>query len=85
MSSAQNAGEIAFLGDLGNPLQVTLCGDRACRVRGMRVKLRLCACLCDPLRRSCVSSARNAGEIAFLGDPGQPSAEIVRVESAECR
>ena len=28
---------------------------------------------------------RNAGEIAFLGDPGQPSAEIVRVEGAECR
>ena len=39
----------------------------------------------NPLRRSCVSSARNAGEIAFLDFEVQPSAEIVRVECAECR
>ena len=39
----------------------------------------------DPLRRSCVSKARNAGEIAFWIWPAQPSAEIVRVEGAKCR
>ena len=34
-----------------------------------------------------MSKTRNASdsEIAFLGDPGQPSAEIVRVEGGECR
>ena len=63
----------------------TLCGDRACRVRGMQVKLRFWISKCNPLRRSCVSSARNAGEIAFLDFEVQPSAEIVRVECAECR
>ena len=63
----------------------TLCGDRACRVRGMQVKLRFLISKCNPLRRSCVSSARNAGEIAIFGFEVQPSAEIVRVECAECR
>ena len=52
----------------------TLCGDRACRVREMQAT-----------RRSCVSSARNAGESAICPGPGQPSAEIVRVECAKCR
>ena len=28
---------------------------------------------------------RDAGEIAFVGERGQPSAEIVHVEGAECR
>ena len=37
------------------------------------------------LRRSCVSSARNAGESAICRLPPQPSAEIVRVECAKCR
>ena len=37
----------------------------------------------NPLRRSCVSSARTAGESAIC--PAQPSAEIVRVECAKCR
>ena len=63
----------------------TLCGDRACRVRGMQVKLRFWISKCNPLRRSCVSSARNAGEIAISDFEVQPSAEIVRVECAECR
>ena len=63
----------------------TLCGDRACRVRGMQVKLCFLISKCNPLRRSCVSSARNAGEIAFFGFEVQPSAEIVRVKCAECR
>ena len=39
----------------------------------------------SPLRRSCVSSARNAGESAIWFCRGQPSAEIVRVECAKCR
>ena len=41
----------------------------------------------DPLwnSRSCVSSARNAGESAICPVPAQPSAEIVRVECAKCR
>ena len=32
-----------------------------------------------------MSSARNAGEIVFFDFDVQPSAEIVRVECAECR
>ena len=40
---------------------------------------------CNPLRRSCVSSARNAGESAICPGRAQPSAEIVRVERAKCR
>ena len=62
----------------------TLCGDRACRVRGMQVKLLFLVSKCNPLRRSCVSSARNAGEIAISDFEVQPSAEIVRVHRAKC-
>ena len=40
---------------------------------------------CNPLRRSCVSSVRNAGESAILSVRAQPSAEIARVEGAKCR
>ena len=40
---------------------------------------------CNPLRRSCVWSARNAGESAICPMPSQPSAEIARVECAKCR
>ena len=40
---------------------------------------------CNPLRRSCVSSARNAGESAVCPVCARPSAEIVRVEGAKCR
>ena len=40
---------------------------------------------CGPLQRSCVSKARNAGEIAFSAVRVRPSAEIVRVEGAESR
>ena len=39
----------------------TLCGDRACRVREMQARVRFGLCPRNPLRRSCVSSARNAG------------------------
>ena len=38
-------------------------GDRACRVRGMQVKLLFLNSKRKPLRRSCMSMARNA---AFL-------------------
>ena len=67
--------------------RATLCGDRACRVREMqaRVRLGLCGRNDNLLRRSCVSSARNAGERAIGSVYAQPSAEIVRVECAKCR
>ena len=65
--------------------RATLCGDRACRVREMQTRVRFVGCPRNPLRRSCVSSARNAGESAICRLPAQPSAEIVRVECAKCR
>ena len=65
--------------------RATLCGDRACRVREMQARVRLAGCPRNPLRRSCVSSARNAGESAICWVPAQPSAEIVRVECAKCK
>ena len=70
--------------DLSGP-RATLCGDRACRVREMQARVRFAGCPRNPLRRSCVSSARNAGESAICRVPAQPSAEIVRVECAKCR
>ena len=70
--------------DLSGP-RATLCGDRACRVREMQARVRFAGCPRNSLRRSCVSSARNAGESAICRLPAQPSAEIVRVECAECR
>ena len=42
----------------------TLCGDRACRGREMQARLRFGFVRRNPLRRSRVSSARNAGESA---------------------
>ena len=71
-------------GDLSGP-RATLCGDRACRVREMQARARFVPCARDPLRRSCVSSARNAGESAIRPVRARPSAEIVRVECAKCR
>ena len=65
--------------------RTTLCGDRACRVREMQARVRFAGCARNPLRRSCVSSARNAGESAICRLCAQPSAEIVRVECAKCR
>ena len=65
--------------------RATLCGDRACRVREMQARVRFAGCPRNPLRRSCVWSARNAGESAICRLPAQPSAEIVRVECAKCR
>ena len=66
-------------------VRATLCGDRACRVREMQARVRFAGCARNPLRRSCVSSARNAGESAIRRVCAQPSAEIVRVECAKCR
>ena len=69
--------------DLSGP-RATLCGDRACRVREMQARVRFAGCPRNPLRRSCVPSARNAGESAICPVRAQ-SAEIVRVECAKCR
>ena len=66
-------------------VRATLCGDRACRVREMQARVRSAGCARNPLRKSCVSSARNAGESAIRRVCAQPSAEIVRVEGAKCR
>ena len=65
--------------------RATVCGDRACRVREMQARAPRVGCPRNPLRRSRVSSARNAGESAARRLPAQPSAEIVRVERAKCR
>ena len=65
--------------------RATLCGDRACRVREMQARARFVKLPRNPLRRSCVLSARNAGESAICEITAQPSAEIVRVECAKCR
>ena len=45
--------------------RATLCGDRACRVREMQARVRFVPRARKPLRRSCVLSARNAGESAI--------------------
>ena len=65
--------------------RATLCGDRACRMREMQARVRFVPVAGNPLRRSCVSDARNAGESAICPGRGQPSAEIVRVGCAKCR
>ena len=65
-------------------VRATLCGDRACRVHEMQARARFVPCARDPLRRSCASSARNAGESTIRPVCARPSAEIVRVECAKC-
>ena len=45
--------------------RATLCGNRARRVREMQARVRCVKLPRDPLRRSCVPSARNAGESAI--------------------
>ena len=86
MSKARNAGGIAFWicpaqpsaefvrvndGDLA---RATLCGDRACRRREMKVRLRFC-----PVQRNGAKSRRDC---VFARSSAKPSAEIVRVEGA---
>ena len=46
-------------------VRATLCGNRACRVREIQARARFVKLPRNPLRRSCVSSARNAGESAI--------------------
>ena len=65
--------------------RATLCGDRACRVREMQARVRLGRSARNPLRRSWVLSARNAGESAICPVRAQPSAEIAGVECAKLR
>ena len=67
-----------------SPARATLCGDRACRVNEMQARVRFVRCAHNPLQRSRVSSARNAGESAICPVCAQPSAEIVR-QGAKCR
>ena len=67
------------------PARATLCGDRACRVREVQARARFVKLPRNPLRRSCVLSAQNAGESAICEITAQPSAEIVRVECGKCR
>ena len=69
----------------GPPRNATLCGDGARRKREMQARVRFGPVRDNPLRGSRASSARNAGESAICPCPGQPSAEIVRVERAKCR
>ena len=73
------------MGRTASTESATLCGDRACRVRGMQARVRFAGCPRNPLRRSCALSARNAGESAIGAVPAQPSAKIVRVECTKCR
>ena len=68
-----------------SPVRATLCGDRAGRVREMQARVRCVPCARNPLRRSCGSSARNAGESAIYLVRAQPSAETARVKSAKRR
>ena len=98
VSSARSAGESAICRLRAQPVEcakcrrecdwsgarATLCGDRASRVREMQARVRF-GCARNPLRRSCVSSARSAGESAIGSERAQPSAEIVRVESTKSR
>ena len=63
--------------DLSGP-RATLCGDRACRVREMQARVRFAGCPRNPLRRSCVSSARNAGESAIRRVPAQSCVSSAR-------
>ena len=58
---------VRFVSVRRNPL----CGDRACRMSEMQARVQFGAG--NPLRRSCVSRARNAGESAICLCPAQPS------------
>ena len=54
-----------------------LCGDRACRVREMQARVRFDFVAGNPLRRSSVSSARNAGESATCVCPAMRSGDFL--------
>ena len=63
VSSVRNAGERWRECDLSGT-RATLCGDRACRARETQARVRIVRLQLNPLRRSCASSARKAGESA---------------------
>ena len=56
----------------GAPRNATLCGDRARRAHEMQARVRFVSVRRNPLRRSCVSSARNGGETAIAPVAGNP-------------
>ena len=101
VSSARNAGESAICRMRAQPsaeiVRIVLVECAICPVCAqpsaevVRVECAKCRRECDlsgvrdPLRRSCVSRERNAGESAICPVCAQPSAEIVRVECAKCR
>ena len=58
-------------------LSATLCGHRACRVREMQVRVRFGFVRRNPLRRSCASRARNAGESAICVYPVMRSGDFL--------
>ena len=64
----------------------TLCGDRACRVREMQARVQFVPVAGNPLWRSCVSSARNAGESAIgeLEDENWRLSSTTLVRGAIC-
>ena len=101
VSSARNAGESAIGAVRAEIVRVEcakcrreydwrgpramLYGDRACRVREMQARIRLVRSVRNPVRKSCVWRARNAGENAICPVCAQHSAEIVPLECAKCR
>ena len=80
---ARNSAEIVRVECAKCRPECDLSGVRATCAEIARV--RFVPCPRNPLRRSCASSARNAGEGAICPVCAQPCAEIVRVECAKCR
>ena len=60
-------------------VRATLCGDRACRAREMQTRVRFDLFPRNPLRRSCVSSARNAGESAICPVCAQARGRLMKL------
>ena len=59
----------------------TLCGDCACRSALTVAPSEFVLTSANPMRRSCVSKRSRCGAVRICPDPGEPSAEIVRVEA----
>ena len=76
------------MGRTASTQNATLCGDPACRVREVQARARFASCPRNPLRRSRVSSARNAGESAratLCGDRARRVREMqARVRFVRC-
>ena len=60
---------------------VTLCGDRACRSAVAVAPCEFVLTAANRLRRSCVSKRSRPGAVRICLQLGEPSAEIVRVET----